>query len=83
MTTDIRKISVGRDFPDGAIHYQVGKPIRLQGEPYTVAKILVNKNYKLEGKTAYDIYLSNDDGTVLWKTVVDMPVLVENNINFE
>ena len=26
----IRKISVGRNYPDGAIHYQVGKYMNLQ-----------------------------------------------------
>lgn len=83
MATDIRKLSVGRDFPDGAIHYQVDKFISLQGVPYTVSKITVNKELKKEGKTAYDIFLTNDEGTVLWKTVIDMPVLIENNINFE
>lgn len=83
MTTDIRKLSVGRDFPDGAIHYQVGKTVNLQGTPYGVSAILLNQDLKLEGKTAYDIFLTNEEGTVLWKTVVDMPVIIENNINFE
>jgi hypothetical protein len=83
MITDIRKLSVGRDFPDGAIHYQVGKNVNLQGIPYVVSKIAVNQELKFQGKTAYDIFLTNEEGTVLWKTVVDMPVLVENNINFE
>lgn len=83
MNTDIRKLSVGKDFPDGAIHYQVGKTIRLQNEPYIVHQISINQVYKSEGKIAYDIYLANEGGAVLWKTVCDMPVLVENNINFE
>ena len=83
MTTDIRKISVGRDYPNGAIHYQVGKVIKLQFIPYTVQAIRVNKELKELGKDSYDIYLSNKDGTRLWKTVTDMPVVVENNIAFE
>jgi hypothetical protein len=83
MQTDIRKISVGKDYPDGAMHFQVGKEIRLQGTPYEVAKITINEEYKQEGKLAYDVYLSNSEGTVLWKTVCDLPIMVENNINFE
>lgn len=83
MNTDIRKISVGKDFPDGAIHYQVGKTIRLQNKPYTVTRIALNNHYLLEGKTGYDIFLSNEEGTVLWKTVCDVPVVIENNIDFD
>ena len=83
MTTDIRKLSVGKNFPDGAIHYQVGKTVNLQGTPYGVSRIEINKDLKAEGKTAYDIFLTNEEGTVLWKTVVDMPVIIENNINFD
>lgn len=83
MQTDIRKISVGKDYPDGAMHFQVGKDVRLQGTPYTVAKININQELKKEGKTAYDVYLSNDEGMVLWKTVCDLPIMIENNINFE
>ena len=83
MTTDIRKLSVGREFPDGAIHYQVGKTVNLQGVPYGVSRISINKELKIEGKTAYDIFLTNEAGTVLWKTVIDMPVLIENNVSFE
>lgn len=83
MTTDIRKISVGKDYPNGAIHYQVGKTIKLQFVPYTVHAIRINQSLKELGKDSYDIYLSNKDGTRLWKTVTDMPVVVENNISFE
>lgn len=80
---DIRKISVGKNYPDGAIHYQVGKEMRLQGVQYTITQIVFNSKYAEEGKTAYDIFIANEYGTVLWKTVVDLPVMVENNINFE
>ena len=83
MQTDIRKISVGKDYPDGAMHFQVGKEIKLQGIPYEVAKININEELRKEGKTAYDVYLSNNEGTVLWKTVCDLPIMIENNINFE
>lgn len=83
MKTDIRKISVGTNYPDNSMHYQVGKTFKLQTVEYTVERIAVNRELKMQGKTAYDIFLSNSEGTVLWKTIVDMPVIVENNIDFE
>jgi hypothetical protein len=82
-TTDIRKISVGKDFPDGSLHYQVGKSIKLNNNFYVIAAILPNKEEEAKGKSAYDIYISNSLGTVLWKTVIDVPVVIENNIDFE
>jgi hypothetical protein len=83
MQTEIRKISVGKDYPNGAMHFLVGKEMNLQGIPYKISKISVNGEYAKQDKIAYDIYLSNSDGGVLWKTVYDVPVVVENNINFD
>lgn len=80
---DIRKISVGKDYPDGVIHYQKGKQINLVGVPYTITDILINKEAKELGKVVYDIYIANENGKVLWKQVIDLPVVVENNINFD
>lgn len=77
---DIRKISVGKDYPNGSIHYQVGKPIRLQGKPYIVHAI---EKIQESDSIVYDIYLRDDEGVVLWKTVEHMPTVIENNINFE
>jgi|TARA_R110000782_G_C14610295_1_gene392074 hypothetical protein len=78
-TTDIRKISVGKDFPDKAMHYQVGKPVN----SYIISRISLNKEPRYKDKLAYDIFLVGEEGTVLWKTIVDMPVVVENNIYFD
>ena len=84
MSADIRKISVGREYPDGAIHYQVGKTIRLQQTPFEISTIRVNKKIKEEeGRTTYDIFIKNEEGTVLWKNVDGLPVMIENNVNFE
>lgn len=84
METEFRKISVGRDFPDGAIHYQVGKTVNLQSVAYVITKIAINPQYKKEGKVAYDIFISNKEfGTLRWKTIYDMPVVVEDNIDFD
>jgi hypothetical protein len=77
--TDIRKISVGKDFPDGAMHYQVGKPVN----SHIISRISLNKEERYKDKLAYDIFLVSEHGSVLWKTIVDMPVVVENNINFD
>ena len=79
--TDIRKISVGKDYPNGAIHYQVGRPVVLVNVKYMITAILNEENSK--GEMVYNIYISNDDGTVLWKEIKDMPTVTENNVNFE
>jgi len=83
MISHIRKISVGKDYPDGAIHYQVGKTMRLQHVPYEIAEIRVATEKKYEDKVAYHIFIQNEEGKVYWKTIVDMPVMIENNIDFE
>ena len=77
----IRKISVGKDYPNGSIHYQVGKSINLLGDYYTIVSILLEK---VEGnKLGYNIYIENESaGTILWKTIVDMPIHIENDVNF-
>lgn len=83
MNGEIRKISVGKDYPDGVLHYQVGKVINLAGKPYEVTNIMVNKDLLDKGKAVYNIYIANENGKVLWKTIVDVPVVIEYNINFE
>lgn len=77
----IRKISVGRDYPNGSIHYQVGKVINLLGVEYKISNILLEK---VEGdKMGYNIYIENKDaGSLLWKTIIDMPIHIENDITF-
>jgi hypothetical protein len=83
METVFRKISVGKDFPDGSIHYQVGRPVNLQSVGYIISSIAINPKYAKEDKTAYDIFITNTSGTLLWKTIYDVPVVVESNIDFE
>lgn len=77
----IRKISVGVDFPNRVMHYQVGKEMTLMGEPFVIAAIMLEEVYK--GKMGYNIYLEGDDSTILWKQVVDMPVHIEFDITFD
>jgi hypothetical protein len=84
MKGEIRKISVGKDYPDGVLHYQVGKIINLAGTPYEVTNIIIDANIlEKQGKAIYNIYIANPKGKVLWKTIVDVPVVIEYNINFE
>ena len=77
----IRKISVGRDYPNGSIHYQVGKKINLLGIEYIISLIALEV---VEGdKLGYNIYIESEiDGTILWKTIIDMPIHIENDITF-
>ena len=83
MNTEIRKISVGSGYPDGSIHYQVGKRMKLQHSYYDILRININLKYKEEGETAYAIFIANEEGAMLWKTIVGMPCVVEYNIDFE
>lgn len=80
---DIRKISVGRDYPNGAMHYQKGKEINLAGSPYKITDIVVDENLKAMGIITYNIYIANSNGKVLWKQITDVPVIIENNIDFD
>lgn len=77
----IRKISVGKDYPNGSIHYQVGKVLNLMGIEYMISQILLEK---VEGeKLGYNIYIESPEvGTILWKTIIDMPIHIENDITF-
>jgi len=34
------------------------------------------------GRSVYNIYISNAEGKVLWKTIDGLPVVIENNIDF-
>ncbi|NRA77264.1 MAG: hypothetical protein HRU18_03565 [Pseudoalteromonas sp.] len=84
MRGDIRKISVGKGHPDDMMHYQVGKVYNLSGREYILSSILLDMDLLEKGKLAFNVYISSrGKGTLLWKTVVDVPVIVENNINFE
>ena len=84
MRTDIRKISIGVNYPDGVMHYQVGKKIKLQDTSFEIVAIEKRESFlNLKSSNIYDIYVSDGEGSVLWKTIEDMPVVIENNVNFE
>lgn len=78
----IRKISVGKDYPNNVIHYQVGGVHRLGGVEYTISLIKEVRDYEF-GVLKYEIYITDYNSTVLWKTIVGVPVVIEDNISFE
>ena len=81
---DIRKISVGTGHPDNMMHYQVDKEYNLSGNRYKLTDIHIDRELLQIGKVAYNLYLQEPNGAkVLWKQLIDVPVVVENNINFE
>lgn len=79
----IRKLSVGSNYPDGSIHYTLGKEFKLNKKKYVVADICMDTQLFEIGKLAYNIYISNGTDQVLWKTICDMPVAIEYKIDFE
>jgi len=80
---DIRKISIGSDYPNGAMHYQRGKDLNLAGVRYTITDILLDQKLGKKGIIAYNIYIANDKEKVLWKQISGLPTVVESNIQFE
>lgn len=77
----IRKISVGSNYPDGALHYQVGKPQKLNGQ---ICEIKAIETFIENDSTCYTIIVRTPDGSnIEWKEIKNMPVVVEKAIDFE
>ena len=71
---DIRKISIGADYKDNAMHYIVGQVVL--GGNYTIHLIQAKEN-------GYKIWIIKDDAVYLWKEFLyTLPISVEFNINF-
>lgn len=67
----IRKISFGPDYKD-AMHYQIGQPF---------GKMTISLIRKISS-SYYQIWVTNEDKEeFIWKEIVDMPVVVEMDIN--
>lgn len=79
----IRKISVGNGHPDSMMHYQVGRVHNLGGNVYTLVKITHDTELFNKGIMGYNIYIKDDISTILWKTLINVPTVVEFNIDFE
>ena len=74
---DIRKISIGSDYKNEAMHYIVGQKILNDtNEIYTIKQE--------EKKGSFKIYIVNQKKEVtLWKEFTSqMPISIEYNINF-
>lgn len=74
---DIRKISIGPDYKNSAMHYIVGQ--RILGDSHEIHVIKYN-----ESKDSIRIYIINEKKEViLWKEFTStMPISIEYNINF-
>ena len=70
----IRKISIGRDYKDNAMHYQIGQEV--YGN-----HVLTNI---LEKDTDYEIYIKKNKEVLLWKSFnKNMGISVEYNLDYE
>ncbi len=75
----IRKIIIGEN-PLKAMAYYIGQRA---GESIVDTIILDEKYLHKYGKTQYLIYIKHPkDGVMLWKSVLDMPVLLEYDCDF-
>ena len=74
---DIRKISIGPDYKNSAMHYIVGQHVL--NETHEIHLIKYN-----ESKDSIKIYIINEKKEViLWKEFTStMPISIEYNINF-
>lgn len=72
----IRKISVGADYKNGAMHYIVGQEVL--GGSHKIHHI--GKN---DSTDDYEIWIEKDDEIKKWKQFNhNMPISTENNIDF-
>jgi len=70
----IRKISIGRDYKDNAMHYQIGQEV--YGN-HVITNIL-------EKSTDYEIYIKKNKEVLLWKSFnKNMGISVEYNLDYE
>jgi len=70
----IRKISVGRDYKDNAMHYQIGQSV--YGN-HIITNIL-------EKDHDYQIYIEKNQEVLLWKSFnKNMGISIEYNLDYE
>ena len=74
----IRKIVIGREPKDGMAYY-----IGMRAGKGEVSAILEDEPHLHKfGKKRYLIYIENEEGTLLWKVVDEMPCMLEYDLNF-
>lgn len=74
----IRKIVIGQD-PKNGMAYFLGMRA---GKGEVSAILLDDEHLHRYGKKRYLVYVENDEGTMLWKAVDDMPCTLEFDLNF-
>lgn len=75
----IRKIVIGRD-PKDAMAYYVG----MRAGAGKVVAITQDDVYLHKySSIRYLIYIENDEGTMLWKVIDNMPCILEYDLKFE
>ena len=75
----IRKIVIGRD-PKDAMAYYIG----MRAGAGKVSAIIEDEAHlHHHSKKRYLIYIENGEGTMLWKSIDDMPCILEYDLNFE
>ncbi len=69
----IRKISIGRDYKNDAMHYSIGQEV-FGG--HTITEIIEKEN-------SYDIFIMKNEETLPWKTFnKNMAVAIEYNLEY-
>ena len=74
----IRKIIIGKN-PKAAMAYYIGMKA---GSGKVSAIVLDEEHLYRYSKKRYLVYLQSEDGQVLWKSVDDMPCIIEYDCNF-
>ena len=74
----IRKIIIGTN-PKDALAYFVGMRA---GDGTVVAIELDDREYTKYGTKSYDIFIESEEGTMKWKRIEGMPVIIENDCRF-
>jgi hypothetical protein len=78
MTGIIRKIIIGRD-PKDAMAYFIG--MRAGGGE--VSTIIMDEEHLIRyNRKRYLVYLQQDGSQVLWKSIDEMPCIIEYDCNF-
>lgn len=74
----IRKLVIGKD-PKNGMAYFIG----MKAGDGRVSAIVQDESYLHKfGKCRYLVYIENNQSTVLWKAVDDMPCLLEFDLDF-
>lgn len=76
----VRKISIGSNYPDKVLHYQVDKPVKMGEMSVNIKRI---EEVFEEGSKVYKIFVDGgNNAAVLWKKAENVPIVVEYLIHF-